>query len=463
MSQGRLTKDFQARLRKGIDNSQQNARKQQSLIKTAFPTSNQNVQNNPEPTIPQYQLPQVYQQAPGTQTTQQVYQQTYQEKIESGVIPSANELLRNIEDSLLSEEAQNDLQILHNLVPPDPEEQARDEEEKDIIVENLELQDSQAEYSRQLFQLEDSIYVPWNCNRLVRSCNFVEICSPIDDTLPLPEWRPVDYDSAFGSYDNYTQGLGVPKVDAKLGNLQNTYLLYLGIRNIRNDFPFPVGILFGEVDGNEWKPLEKRTRVFGARDYHMILQPKTTVTSNDLKDVVCFKSGPEINHYYSQAYPSYFADNLDQAIKPTGRNMTLIPERNPVIEYIFKSASKWGWNLPQLGTDASTAGYFMVENSVAQQAIQDTREIFNRYLKITNLETLSIRFVKFDKTTLYARDKEIELGTQNGDKLYGITFELNSVHVFKDRYSSLDKDEEDVMDRLDGMSISNNYVTYNES
>ena len=343
----------------------------------------------------------------------------------------------NLEDNLLSEEALENLYQYEQLLPPDTEDKQYEQEEKDLIVENLENQAEQYEYSKQLFELDDNVYVPWHCNRLVRSSNLVETFSTLDEGSYLNEWKPANAELSFGSKTNYSQGLSVEKLSKRTGNMYNTYLLYLGIRKVRNDFPFPIGVTFGEnsEESQRWIPLGNRDKIAGHGEFHAIL-PSNSKLEFPYKDLVCFKSGPEINHYYAQKYPSHFSSNLHEGISPTGGGMSLIPMKSPVAEYIFRSADKKGWNLPLPGSDSGSLGYFIVPRKVTAEALEDTKEIFDKYLKITNLSLLSVRFTKLNTSKLAKKDKDACLNSQdfNYEKHFGVSFELNSCHVFKDKY-----------------------------
>lgn len=326
--------------------------------------------------------------------------------------------VKNLHNTLEEIEAEDEL-IKHNKQQYEKligEEEVLEENEAKDLIENQFLEQKKSikdniEHTRQIKNKYFSSYIPFDHHNICIKNISIELCGRIDGQ-PIKEvdiddsfkdilndkkkmtylqWVPDEPIKYFGSRKDYCQGFYVPPVDANTGNLNNVFIEEVNVSNLKNDFPFAIGVKLGEqISPNEWIPFKGATYVHNKQEYHFIIPANSTNFSTSFS---IYRNTSEVNHPIGSEYPHVVPnkESLEKQVKAYGDNQRLIHKRSIIIKFIYENAHIYNWPLPGTDNNEKYKNYCVVNTSQANKAIQKIIEYVEQHLPITNLERLTVR------------------------------------------------------------------------
>jgi hypothetical protein len=287
------------------------------------------------------------------------------------------------------------------------------------------------DYSNDLSDVYENFYVPLYCNRLTFSSQYFE--SVVNDLTAVRFAS-----DAFLSRTDYAQGDdSMPIIDPSelgQGDRTNTFLITADLLNITTNCDFPIAVVLGEVNRNDFVPYEKRdvyvqsasaksVRAKLANRVHAIIPPRGT------SKLRIFTSGYEINSSYGAEYPwltgdaKVLRDQLHQMPLKTDRLVTL---ESPIAKWLFKHCAEYDWEPPQL-TEVTGNPYFQIPAEQAETAIDAIVNVIKTEVPIKNLEQIAVQFIQL-REGVYKDEASTK-------KVPYVSFVLSTRHVFRNRYS----------------------------
>lgn len=291
-------------------------------------------------------------------------------------------------------------------------------------------------HSQFLLDLKSASIVPRFVNNVTKTQIYGEFYTDFatNTTVSSSKWKIENPETAFGSYEEYVQGIDLPLrenergVPLKGGNLENCYVINFTLTQVENSLPFPIGIRVKHVVIDE----EKKSETIDYPEQNMCynnLLMHAIITPGKHDKIEVYKSTVSINNDYGKLYPDYTPFNLKRGVEPYGNSKLMFKFEHPCSKWLMENYINREWSKPKLGSEEDNAGYYIVKKRQGLIALKEVAKIFSDSVPIMNLKTTYFEMISLNSMPV----SKSRSGAIKEKRTGGVTFVLNSTHAFKER------------------------------